>query len=418
MSPRANQVLGWAIILVWAIVMAQMLWGKWALDLTALYFAAEFFASGQTDMVYLPGPEVFVVDPPEAWTALARAEGRADAQLTPYLYPPLWAALLAPIAARVSAIGFFNAMILVNLASIAGMIWVSYRFARPKRLGFGLWAALSVALVATSGVGEMGLWLGQPQIVVSFVTLLSAYALARGRDLGAGAALGLAAAMKLTPAILVILFVMERRWRALGAFAVTGAAFGLASIAIAGWPLHRAFLHKLAEVEAQVLISRIVAGIEMFLYQIGAMIDGSAVWRIDTPWMVPEPGWIGWVVRAVLGVGLWLTWATTRRLPKRRRIWTRFFALLLVTLVTNPLAWIHYLILPLLLLPGLVTLMPARRAYAVIAAVGAAMSLPVFLWLSDQTWLGFVQAGVPLGVALGLFALLMSRGGRAARRVG
>ncbi|HHC29904.1 MAG TPA: DUF2029 domain-containing protein [Rhodobacterales bacterium] len=185
----------------------------------------------------------------------------SEARLTPYLYPPPWAATLAPLAARVSAITFFDIFQIATLAALAGTIWLGFRFARPPGLGSLAWAALSLGLFGFTGAGAVGLWFGQPQIIVSFLVMLSAWALAERHDIGAGAALALAAAIKLSPALFVVWFVMERRWRALAAFALVGAALGGLSIAVAGWPLHAEMLAKIRAIDNHILFSRIVVSL-------------------------------------------------------------------------------------------------------------------------------------------------------------
>lgn len=59
---------------------------------------------------------------------------------------------------------------------------------------------------------------------------------ARGRDLCGGALLGLAAALKLMPALFVPYFVYRGRWRIAGATAATAVAFSLSPIVAYGWP--------------------------------------------------------------------------------------------------------------------------------------------------------------------------------------
>lgn len=407
--------MGWVIIAMASVGLWLFLRGTWSVDLTALYFAAHFIGQGDPDLVYLPGASIRVVDPPAAWTALAIAEGNPDGRLTPYLYPPLWAALLGPVVDRVSAHAFFDALNALNIAALAGTIWLSFRLTAPDRIGFGTWAALSVVLGMATGSGFFGLWLGQPQIIVSFVTLLAFVLLAGGRDLGAGAMLALAAAMKLSPVLLVVVFVMERRWRALATFAVMGALLGAASILMAGWPMHAAFLGKLAALGDSVMISRTSVGLEMMLYQIGAVIDGSAYWSVPLPVLEPEPVWIGWAMRLVLVAGMVVIWGLTRTLPDRPRIWARLFAMLLLGVVTNPLPWLHYLILPALMLPGLVAFLPPARTVSVALVVAVLLSLPVFLWMVQVPALTFPQAGLHLAVALGLLALVLWLAGRGQR---
>lgn len=414
---RRDLVLGWAVLAIAALVAWMLLRHQWALDLTALYFAATFYGAGQTDLVYLPGASVFIGEPPPEYLALFMAETgqpASAARLTPYLYPPLWAALLAPLAGRVSAVTFFDIFQLANLAALTGTIWLSWRFTRPPSVGFALWAVLSVGLFAATGAGAVALWFGQPQILVNFVIVLAVWFLAERNDIGAGAALALAAAIKLWPALLVVLFIMERRWRALGFFVVFGAALAGASVALAGWPLHAEMLAKIAAIDDHVLVSRIVVSFELWLAQLTG--NGAPGWSFAAPFMVAEQGWIAWVVRFALVAGLVLCWAATYGLDDRARLWARLVSVLLVTLVTSPLGWVHYLALPLLLLPGFAHVLDRPALLRLVVVTGLVLSMPLLALLARSDALAFVHAGLNLAAALGLLGLLLIFVRRAGRR--
>ncbi|MEJ2035242.1 MAG: glycosyltransferase family 87 protein, partial [Maritimibacter sp.] len=379
-SARQSQRIGWVLLILFAVLVYKYLHGNWSLDLTAIYFATHFFNSGQTDLIYLPGHTLYLLPAPPEYHALAAAEGFGDGNLTPYLYPPLWLAVLAPIEARISAVEFFDGGLVVNIASLIGMIWLSWKLARQTRLGFAAWSGLSVGFLVMTTPSILGLWLNQPQIFISFLTLLAFYLLAEQRDIGAGAVLALAAAIKLSPALFVLIFVMERRWRALASFLVVGGGLALASIALMGWPMHQAFLTKLADISGHIYISRIVAGLEMLLYQLGDLVSNGTYHAFTGPYDVSEPGWITWLLRLLLIAGLLASWHVTRHLEVRPRIMMRLFAVSLVGLACNPLPWIHYLFLPLLLLPGLALFWSARRVIWTWFAVALALSYPLYIW--------------------------------------
>ncbi len=250
---------------------------------------------------------------------------------------------------------------------------------------------------------------------MSFITLLAFVLLAERYDIGAGAVLALAAAIKLSPVLLVLIFVMERRWRALASFVAVGGALALASVALAGWPLHAAFLEKISTVAGQVYFSRIVVSLELVLYQIGAMVDGTAQWSSFATDIKPEPVWVSWTVRAALVAGIVASWRFTWHLPERSRLLMRLFSLSLVILITNPLPWIHYLLLPLILLPGFGLFLPPRRLFMLITLVAALLSLPLFSWLANYEATAFLQIGLHLTVALSLLAFALGLSARNTR---
>lgn len=133
----------------------------------------------------------------------------------PFTYPPFAALLLAPLAVVPSVL----ATVLWVLVS-----WVAYLgFAGVllSRLGLrGRWLAL--ALLA--GLGFEPVWhtvaLGQINLVLGLLVVLdTVVAPARWRGFG----VGIAAGIKLTPAIFVLYFALRREW-----WAMTRAAVGLA----------------------------------------------------------------------------------------------------------------------------------------------------------------------------------------------
>lgn len=398
------------IAAVFVISVTMLHGGIWKIDTTAIYYAARSWGAGMPELLYPDGALTIFVEPPAEWRAWADAEGWGeDAFFTPYLYPPLWAALLAPVATHVSAMAFFNGALLISALATAWMVWLSWSASRPARIAPPLFALLGFAMALASAAGYLTFWLGQVQPLVAAVTLAAALALMNGRDVTAGGLLALAAAAKLSPALLVILFVMERRWRALAAFAVVGAALGLASLALAGWPLHAQLLAKLGEIDAHVLLSRILVSLELVLFQLDAMIRGTAFWSMQAPHLEVQPGWIFWAVNAVLVGGSLLIWGLTRRVAPRRRIWARFYALTLLTLLCNPLGWMHYLLLPLVLMPGLFAVLPVRWAAWILGGTGALLSVPAFFWIADLGTPGdFLQVGVNVAVLLGLIVVVLA----------
>lgn len=389
------------IVLTWVAALVVLHWNGQRLDTTAIYYAAKSWAAGLRDLVYAPGPVPFLVEPTAQWVDWAGAEDwETPVHFTPYLYPPLWAVLLAPLADAVSARAFFNGALVVYIASALWTVWLSWRLLAPRQVDPVTWVALSLLLLIATAPGYLSFDLGQPQLMVAAITLASFVALSNGRDLAAGGLLALAAALKLSPALLVVIFVMERRWRALCAFTVIGAALGAASVALADWPLHVELLDKLAQIEARVLVSRILVGLELVLFQLGEVIAGRAQWVIGHPRTILEPLWITWTTRGVLVVGLALVWWTSRDVAPRLRLWLRVLGVLLVTLIANPLGWVHYLVLPFLMLPGFLEVAERPFAARVIGFTLLVFSMPVYLGLTGFAAGDWVQVAINFGASV------------------
>jgi hypothetical protein len=90
------------------------------------------------------------------------------------------------------------------------------------------------------------LWAGNVSLLLLLLITLGWVALRRGADGWAGALVGVAAGVKLAPALLAAAFVSARRYRALAVFAAVGAAGLAASVVAGGWDDHQVFLTRRA----------------------------------------------------------------------------------------------------------------------------------------------------------------------------
>jgi alpha-1,2-mannosyltransferase len=149
-----------------------------------------------------------------------------------FTYPPFAAVVMTPLAAVSEPV----AGILSTVAS-AGIVGVTtWWLVAPvaRRAGWSPWYAAGVALpvIVVSDPIRETIGFGQVNLVIVALVVADVVALRRGGR-WAGLGIGLAAAVKLTPAVFVLYLVLTRRWRAaavaVGAFvAATGLAVAVA----------------------------------------------------------------------------------------------------------------------------------------------------------------------------------------------
>jgi len=361
-SPWRETHLGAALLAFWAGLAAAHFMNGWAPDLSALYFAARFFGQGALDQVYASPAAFFGPDLPAAWLAEAAALGRPEAALVAYIYPPLWAALAAPLATALGPLAFFNLIWGVQIAMMTASVWLAWRLARPgiwPGLGFAPWAAVSVALLATSMIAYQALFQNQVQITVAFLILLAFERLSAGRSTAAGIALGLAAALKLTPILLIALFLVERDRRASLAALATAGGLAALSLVLAGPDLHKTYLDQLALVSAKLSIWDYNYALRALLWQTGEIVAGRPLppAEIGTQTLVTPPAWIDIAAPAILAAGALGAWWTTRALPRPARLARRLAVATILVPLCSPLAWAHQFLavvflMPLLIAPG------------------------------------------------------------------
>lgn len=376
-----NLALGLACLGLWAAMTVAQTWNHWPPDLSALYFAARFFEEGALAEIYASPPGFFGRDQPASWVAAVAASGHAGAQTFPYIYPPIWAALFAPIAANAGPEAFFNGVYLWHVALLAASPVLAYRIMRPA-MGFALFAAISAVLLTTSVISLHALVQNQPQITVAFLTLLAFERLVSGRPVAAGVALGLAAAIKLTPVLLVAVLLAERQWRAAWATLATVSALALASLAVAGPDLHRIYVEQLRVISDQVLVWGINISLKSALFQISEVLGGQSIALSgNTALRLSAPDWLNVASALVLSGGAAFILAVTRPLPATQRLRNRLIAGNLLLTVCAPLAWAHHYVAPLLLLPGLVGPRHRPATFMLVALFGLAFANRSFAWL-------------------------------------
>ncbi|MBT8409529.1 MAG: DUF2029 domain-containing protein [Alphaproteobacteria bacterium] len=347
-------------------------------DLYATWLAGTFYRAGDLASIYPVEGEVFTMRPPAAWVAYDRGLG-GTAALFPFIYPPIWAVLASYLVPLTTFGAVVTVATWINAALIAGMLALAWRAARV-RLGFVPFVLIGFIAIHFSLVGFVATLENQPQILVSFLMVLTVERLRAGDDRSAGAALALAAAIKVYPAFFALFFIASRNWRAVAAFAVVGGGLGLLSIALAGWPLHAEYLAQLSLISRTVLLTAISYNVHALIGNLVAL-DGFTLvesLRITEPgqdkggWMVtakPAP----WVMATTLSLiaaftVMALAFARADIGTRSRYIWPIGFAV--VTLL-SPISWSYYLLPVFAFLPVLIDRHGPARGLAVIAILVA-----------------------------------------------
>lgn len=408
-SPRTDMVMAAVLLLAWALIALATNWDNWPPDLSALFMAGHFWQLGQPELVYA-APEGFFGPGVTSWADELIRLGHADETFFPFVYPPIWAALAAPLTEALSPIAFFRLFYVLQVAMIVASVLLVYRLVRPP-VSLAIWSGVSAGLLLISTISVLALYHNQLQITVTFLILLSFERYRAGASIAAGVALGLAAAIKVTPAALGIIFLLDRDVRAVCATAVTGFAMLGLSFLVAGLGLHLVFLDRLFEISGQIAIMNVNWNFEAFFIQLKTLLIGPPLHtEATTPIMaIEEPFWIGLATKIALVVGVSIVLFQTRTLDRADSCWIRLFGLLLVLTLCAPLGWGHHYLPILLLLPSLFRLMPGRQAFLMLALIGGLTSITLFGLLSSVSQTVHMQTMLNVCVMLGLFAVFFVR---------
>lgn len=279
-------------------------------------------------------------------------------------YPPLTAVIALPLALldypTARAVWFLASHLFLLAAAV--VVW--------RRLGGGLSTGVVVAAVwALAGTVAANLVLGQVNPLLLLLVALATTGLARSRDLSAGSAIGLAAALKAWPGTLVWPAMVGRRWRTPVAallVAAVGLAAPLLALVVANpppygptssgyWAGTPAFLNLSLPATALRLAD---------LGELGRELPPS--WRVGNN---PEQFQLDTQGAAlsllVAGVTLLLGFAWIRHRQRPDTQWTAALgATIAVTLAAAPVSWYHYRLLHFPALAWLLATLLRQRRWA------------------------------------------------------
>ncbi len=390
-NPSRPELLG-ALVLALSLSAVTFIFfrGVASSDLMAVYLAAEQFNAGHLDQIYTQGHATFDLAVPDSWRALAAAHGLASMRLYPFIYPPLWAAIAAPVVSLISPQSVFTIASLLNpvlLALSAGLAW---RILRPQ-MALDRWMVAGLAIALFTPIGFVALFQNQPQILVSFLILLALERRRADAPVAAGLALALAASIKLYPVLFVLIWLARRDWPALRAFLLFGVGLGLASLLVGGIALNLEFLRQVRIISNTVLVTHLTFNLDSMLGQI--FLGGQFSRTVPTApgatlyagLQAAKPLALGLLTKAIMIAGLAGFWALSRRATTARLYRNIWPALLIFVSLTSPLSWAYHYLSAVFLFPLL--LAPRRHPWqtALTVAVLIPISLPVILYV-PQIW--------------------------------
>ncbi len=364
--------------LVAALVFASYCWwtygGKPGADVLPLWAAAKLWAAGMSEAIYAADTSVFTLNGPPAFGPVAEAEGYR-AEIYPFIYPPIWAALMAPLTGLMDLARFDAYLTLVNASALVMGLWLIWRAA--PLLPFTTYLAAGFLMLLVTTVGLLPVMGNQVQIFVAFLLALTMERSRNGGDVAAGAALGLAAALKLYPALFVVLFFATRQPRAVLAFVVVGGTLGLGSLAVAGWPLHADLLSQLRAIGRTVF----QINLSMNLDALWAIVSGATGTEVAPGRIaIEKPALWSTVSRTSLIAFLALYALAGRQWPAIADHPLYWPTAILGAALLGPLSWAFHYITPIAAAPLLLALRPPRTALLVLVLVALCLSfLPLTL---------------------------------------
>lgn len=285
----------------------------------------------------------------------------------PFTYPPIAAVLFSVFA----IMPFRAASTAVSVVSLLAFVWVLALVLRSllrRPLADAVWIALPV-MAAISWLGPMRANIEFGQINVLLMALVLTDVLAGENRKWRGWLTGLAVAIKLTPAVFLVYFLLRRDWRSLIMTVVSFVAYTAIGFA----------LRPADSVEYWTSALRDTARIGNAAFPSNLSING-VVHRMGFDGTTASILWF--VISSLVGLAImWVAWRLLRDGHKAAAALT----VGLIALFCSPVSWSHHWVwaLPLLVVFAVWAIERIRPWVACLAMV--AMGVVIF-WLEPQWW--------------------------------
>ncbi|MFE9657741.1 glycosyltransferase family 87 protein [Micromonospora sp. NPDC006431] len=323
-----------------------------------------------------------------------------------FTYPPFAALVMLPMAYLP-----WHAAITVSVAatvvvSTVVVWWLVDPIAR--RAGWTRWFALAVALCLAAAFEPMRetVNFGQVNMLLLFLVAVDLLRLLPAGSRWAGAGIGLATAIKLTPGIFIVYLLITGRWRA--AFTAMGAATGATLLAGALFP------DASREFWTEALWNTDRVG-EL------AFVSNQSLRGVVARLNPEHPSTLAWLVLVLATLAVW-GWRSRAAVTAGDEA-TGLALTGAVMCLVSPVTWVHHLVW---LLPALILLVdngmaaPARshwrRLLLAAAAIGYAFLISRIVWRFEEDFsgvTGFLGSNTYVWISLALLLGLPIRRGAA-----
>lgn len=322
-------------------------------DLASSYVGCRVLATGHGASLYSYDPINFagIADTDTIWPELA-AQAGYHGYLHPYVQTPLWAWGLRPLCNHMRYPAFKHLFLLLALLSIAGCVLLTAHYWTPR-----LFHPVALAVVFTvlffSEPFLFAMALVQTHALLLLLTVAGLVLAQRDRPVAAGFCVAFAAAVKITPGVVVLYWLAARRQRAAASFLLWSVALLVLTRVIAGEPLFRAYLADMHRTSQVLLVAE--NNQSLAAWWMGRFFSPDEVFDVNAFALPAALRVISLALMALFAaLGGWLD-HFPRPASQHGRDITHFGVGITLVAMTifGPIAWTHYFVvlaLPLMML--------------------------------------------------------------------
>ena len=341
-------------------------------DLASSYVGSRLLAKGEPQHLFSHDSEDFSeIGEDDEWTVVAHSGGFTGF-LHPYVQTPLWAYALQPLARRVRFITFNHIFVVLNMLTFAGALWLIAKY-WARSFFNPLAISLVILALVLSQPFQYAIWLNQTHMLMLFLTVAALVLAERDWPIAAGFLLAYAASVKVTPGLLVVYWLVTRRYKAAASTVVWSGVLWALTLAAVGHGLVHEYVDNLHRISRILLLSQnnqsFAAWVMAHFYPFDEVFD---ITILPLPTLV-RLGSLALMI-AFTAWGGWLDWQRGRRNVEHVAPLGAMMAMLAATIFA-PIAWTHYAIVLFMPMMMLADANKRLRAWWVWALLGVALVL-------------------------------------------
>jgi alpha-1,2-mannosyltransferase len=293
-----------------------------------------------------------------------------------FTYPPFAALVMAPLVMTSWPVAVAISLV-VNTAMVVLLLrWFLVPFLRRRSWSIWTPCALAFLAVVVFEPARDTFSFGQINLVLLVLVCADMRALVAGRRL-AGVGIGLAAAIKLTPAVFIGYLLLSRQYRAAATAAGTAAGATILTAIVVPGPSRDFWTDALWDTDR---VGKLEYVSNQSLRGVLARLDAPAIW---------------WVAAVALVLAYWGWWVRSRRAPGDHA--AGFAVTAIIACLISPVTWVHHLVW---VLPAMFWLLDRGRTVVVAVAYVLLCSSFVWLWWAHPFgWPAFAGSNLYVWIA-------------------
>jgi hypothetical protein len=286
-----------------------------------------------------PGNQILMNNVPAdtPWGRAAQGAGINGTMV--FIYPPFAALLLQPL----SLLKWQSALLLWRVVLVGVVLCSIYLCVRLTGRAY-LWLKFGFAAVAALSFFPLTETLVEGQIdpLILLFWIAGIYLFESGRSFWSAFLFALGTLVKVSPAIVVVLFLLRRRWTWLLSYLSSLIVLVFLSIWRLGWSNHVVFVKE--------ILPKLSCGVALLANRsLPGLIYDIYLRRVPLAMQLSIPAWLCTMAKmgglALLAACLYLLWRRnkTKYIPT-----SEFMAFALLSLLVSPVSWRHHYLLALL----------------------------------------------------------------------